>query len=379
MEDIQKLDWGQITPLNFPFSDYEYLLALETSQSVGSETGWIPHYLTVWQGVELVGATFVYLKTNSYGEYIFDWEWADAYHRCALPYYPKLVSAIPFTPATGAKILLHPNADRDAVSRALISAMLALAEEKGCHSVNCLFLPPEEVPHFSERGFLIRHSFQYHWFNREYVDFSDFLDHLKTKRKKQIVREREQLIARGLEIRVVTGEAIRPRHAGIMYRFYLSTIDKMGAYPYLTSRFFDTVMATMKDRLVLILAYDRGTEIAGTINYRKGDHLYGRYWGADEYVRHLHFELCYYQSIDYAIRNKITLFEAGAQGEHKFPRGFLPERNYSAHWIFHARFRTAIAQFINEEKALIGRLIDDKLGSSPYHQQIPGSGRVSTD
>ena len=378
MKNIQKQDWDQITSLNFPFSDYEYLLALETSQSVGSETGWIPHFLTVWQGVELVGATFVYLKTNSYGEYIFDWAWADAYHRYALPYYPKLVSAIPFTPATGTKILLRPNADREAVSRALISAMLALAEEKGCHSVHGLFLPREEVAQFSERGFLIRHSFQYHWFNREYRDFSDFLDHLKTKRKKQIIREREQLIARGFEIRVVTGEAILPRHTGIMYRFYLSTIDKMGGYPYLTPRFFDTVMETMKDRLVLIFAYDRGKEIAGTINYRKGDHLYGRYWGADEYVRNLHFELCYYQSIDYAIRNNITLFEAGAQGEHKFPRGFLPELNYSAHWIFHPQFRTAIAQFIGEEKALIGRFIDDKLGRSPYHRQIQGSGRGST-
>ena len=174
-------------------------------------------------------------------------------------------------------------------------------------------------------------------------------------------------MARGLEIAVLTGEAIVPRHAGIMYRFYLSTIEKMGAYPYLTPGFFDTVMETMKDRLVLILAYDRGTEIAGTINYRKGDHLYGRHWGADEDVRNLHFELCYYQPIDYAIRNKITLFEAGAQGGHKFPRGFLPELNYSAHWIYHPRFR-AIAQFINEEKVLINRFIADKLGRSPYRQ-----------
>ncbi|MCI0557116.1 MAG: GNAT family N-acetyltransferase, partial [Nitrososphaera sp.] len=187
MKDIQKQDWGQISSVSFPFSDYEYLLALETSQSVGGATGWIPYYVTVWRGSELVGANCAYLKTNSYGEYIFDWAWVAAYHRFALPYYPKLVSAIPFTPATGAKILLHPHADRVAVSHALISAMLALAEEHGCHSVHGLFLPPEEVPHFADKGFLIRHSFQYHWFNREYRDFSDFLDHLKTRRRKQIV------------------------------------------------------------------------------------------------------------------------------------------------------------------------------------------------
>ncbi len=351
---------------DFPFSGYDYLRALEHSKSVGGESGWSPLYLTVVSGGALQGASYLYSKDNSYGEYIFDWEWVRAYHQHGVPYFPKLLSAVPFTPATGPKLLFAEGADRDRVAAALIAAALGEMETSNQSSLHYLFLSPEEIPFFEKAGFQIRHSFQYHWENQEYAGFEDFLGALKPRKRKQIEREREQLREAKLEIRALTGGELTQAHAKLFYQFYLSTISKMGAIAYLTESFFTEVFETMRDQIVLFWAEDGGEPVAGSLCYFIGNTLFGRYWGSSRDVRNLHFELCYYGPIEWAIGRGITRFEAGAQGEHKIARGFTPALTYSAHWIRHPQFREAIGRFIEAEKTAIARLFDDMEAHSPF-------------
>ena len=359
--------WRALEPPDFPFFDYEFLRALERSGSIGGGSGWSPVYLVCKDDLGgVLGALPLYLKTHSYGEYIFDWEWAHAYRQHGLPYYPKLVAAVPFTPATGPKLLVRPDADRAAVTRALLDAARGLGEERRVSSSHALFLPEEELDEFVEHGFAVRHSVQFHWRNRSYGAFSDYLDAMMSKRRRQVARERRQL--EGVEIERLTGSELCPEHAATMYRFYLSTSDRKWGSPYLTGAFFAEVFRTMGDRILLILARDRGTgrPIAGALNFFKGRTLYGRYWGTTEERRNLHFELCYYQAIEFAIERRLALFEAGAQGEHKLARGFLPSLTYSAHAIHHPDFRRAIEDYINVEKKILAEDMADYAQHDPY-------------
>jgi uncharacterized protein len=348
--------WRALEPWDFPFFDLEFLHALERSGSIGPGSGWEPVYLVCRdekEGGRILGALCLYLKTDSYGEYIFDWEWARAYEDHGLPYYPKLVAAVPFTPATGAKLLVRPDADRTAVTGALLDSVQSLAAELGVSSSHALFLPEEELAYFAGCGFAVRHSLQFRWHNRGYGAFSDYLDALISKRRRQISRERRQL--EGLAIERLTGAALANEHAVIMHRFYLATFERKWGFPYLTGSFFEEVFRTMGDRILLVLARDEATRraLAGALFFFKGRTLYGRYWGAAEKRRNLHFELCYYQGIEFAIERGLKLFEAGAQGEHKLARGFLPSLTYSAHAIRHPGFERAIGRYIAEEKELI--------------------------
>ena len=359
--------WRALEPPDFPFFDYEFLRALERSGSIGGGSGWSPVYLVCKDDLGgVLGALPLYLKTHSYGEYIFDWEWAHAYRQHGLPYYPKLVAAVPFTPATGPKLLVRPDADRAAVTRALLAAARRLGEERRVSSSHALFLPEEELDEFIEHGFAVRHSVQFHWRNRGYGAFSDYLDAMMSKRRRQVVRERRQL--EGVEIERLTGSELCPEHAATMYRFYLSTSDRKWGSPYLTGAFFAEVFRSMGDRILLVLARDRGTgrPIAGALNFFKGRTLYGRYWGTTEERRNLHFELCYYQAIEFAIERRLALFEAGAQGEHKLARGFLPSLTYSAHAIHHPDFRRAIEDYINVEKKILAEDMADYAQHDPY-------------
>jgi uncharacterized protein len=359
--------WRALEPPDFPFFDYEFLRALERSGSIGGGSGWSPVYLVCKDDLGgVLGALPLYLKTHSYGEYIFDWEWAHAYRQHGLPYYPKLVAAVPFTPATGPKLLVRPDADRAAVTRALLTAARRLGEERRVSSSHALFLPEEELDEFIEHGFAVRHSVQFHWRNRGYGAFSDYLDAMMSKRRRQVARERRQL--EGVEIERLTGSELSPEHAATMYRFYLSTSDRKWGSPYLTGAFFAEVFRTMGDRILLVLARDRGTgrPIAGALNFFKGRTLYGRYWGTTEERRNLHFELCYYQAIEFAIERRLALFEAGAQGEHKLARGFLPSLTYSAHAIHHPDFRRAIEDYINVEKKILAEDMVDYAQHDPY-------------
>ncbi len=371
LTDISKADWSELIGQDFPFSEYEYLLSMEDGGCVGNKSGWVPCYLTLWEEKKLLGAIYLYVKNNSYGEYIFDWGWANAYMQHGESYYPKLVSAVPFTPATGNKILIHPEADRKKVSALLLKTGVDLMAKWQCSSLHFLFIPLSEVPIFEEAGFLVRHSTQYHWKNRDYPDFETFLNTLKGKRRKEILRERRKIKEQEIEIQVLTGDDLAVEHSHIMYEFYLSTIYKMGAIDYLSLEFFERVFRKMKDQIVLVLAKSNDKWVAGSLNYHKGKGLYGRYWGCLEEFKNLHFELCYYQTIEYAIAHQIQLFEAGAQGKHKVQRGFLQEITYSAHWIRHDGFRGAISDFIEQEKNDISDSIEYGKSHQPYKPECP--------
>ena len=370
IEDVDRETWRGLEPPEFPFFDFEFLRALERSGSIGERNGWEPAYLVCWEGGSALGALCLYLKTDSFGEYIFDWEWARAYQQYGLSYFPKLVAAVPFTPATGPKLLVSPDVDistRARVTNALLGAAEDLATEYRVSSSHALFLPEEELGEFTSRGFTVRHSLQFHWHNRDYESFSDYLGALSGKRRRQILRERRQLEGHGLEILHLTGDALLPEHATLMHRFYLATQDGKWGVPYLNRMFFEEIFRTMKDRTLLILARDQaGRPVAGALFLLKDRSLFGRYWGAAEHVRNLHFELCYYQAIDYAIGRGFELLEAGAQGEHKLARGFLPSLTYSAHKIRDPAFGRAIGEYIESEKKMLRGVIEEYASHDPY-------------
>jgi uncharacterized protein len=370
MEDVDRETWRTLEPPEFPFFDFEFLRALERSGSIGRRSGWSPAYLVCKNGADVLGALCLYLKTDSYGEYIFDWEWARAYRQYGLSYYPKLVAAVPFTPATGPKLLVKPDLDvatRTRVTKALLEAADDLGTEYSVSSSHALFVPQEELSEFTGRGFTVRHSLQFHWHNRDYETFSDYLAALSGKRRRQISRERRQLGDEGLEILHLTGDALLPEHAALMHGFYLATLDGKWGVPYLNRAFFDEVFKTMRDRTMLVLASDgAGIPVAGALFFLKDRSLFGRYWGTMQHRRNLHFELCYYQAIEFAIGRGFKLFEAGAQGEHKLARGFLPSLTYSAHKIRDPAFRRAIGEYIESEKEMLAGVMEEYASHDPY-------------
>ena len=370
LREVPPESWNRLIGDSFPFAEYCYLLALEEGHCVGIEPGWEPRYLTLWEGKQLQAACYLYRKTNSNGEYIFDWDWANAYQRYGQRYFPKLTSAVPFTPATGPKLLVAADASNPReLQRQLLASALELAQQEGCSSLHFLFIPAEEREIYEAAGLLLRHSFQFHWQNQGYGSFEDFLSRLRSKRRKEILRERRQVQEQGLEIILLRGEEIEPKLCRVMYDFYLTTIDRKWAMPYLSYEFFQYIFTHFRDQLVLALARKQGRWVAGTINYHKGPHLFGRYWGCRQDFRSLHFELCYYRLIEYAIEQGVQRFEAGAQGAHKIQRGFLPNLTYSAHWIAHPAFHRAIGEFIEEEKRSIQSNIEENPELSPYRQE----------
>ncbi len=370
LREVAPESWNRLIGDAFPFAEYDYLLALEEGHCVGIEPGWEPRYLTLWEGKQLQAACYLYRKTNSNGEYIFDWDWANAYQRYGQRYFPKLTSAVPFTPATGPKLLVAADASNPReLQQQLLASALELAQQEGCSSLHFLFIPAEEREIYEAAGLLLRHSFQFHWQNQGYGSFEDFLSRLRSKRRKEILRERRQVQEQGLEVILLRGEEIEPKLCRVMYDFYLTTIDRKWAMPYLSYEFFQYIFTHFRDQLVLALARKQGRWVAGTINYHKGPHLFGRYWGCRQDFRSLHFELCYYRLIEYAIEQGVQRFEAGAQGAHKIQRGFLPNLTYSAHWIAHPAFHRAIGEFIEEEKRSIQSNIEDNPELSPYRQE----------
>ncbi len=367
--DLGSETWRTLEPPGFPFFDFEFLRALERSGSVGRRSGWSPAYLVCSEGRQVLGALCLYSKSDSYGEYIFDWEWARAYQQYGLSYYPKLVAAVPFTPATGPKLLVRHGVDdgtRERVKGALLDAAEELGDHYGVSSSHALFVPEAELGDFEGRGFMVRHSLQFHWHNRGYEDFEDYLGALSGKRRRQILRERRQLDGE-LEIEHLTGEALLPGHAALMHRFYLATLDGKWGVPYLNGAFFDEVFRTMRERILLVLARDAdGSPVAGALFFFKDRSLFGRYWGAAQERRNLHFELCYYQAIEFAIERGFGLLEAGAQGEHKLARGFLPSLTYSAHDIRDPGCRLAIRDYVESEKEMLAGVMKDYATHDPY-------------
>ncbi|MBC7532194.1 MAG: GNAT family N-acetyltransferase [Oligoflexus sp.] len=362
--------WRTLESADFPFNDFEFFAALEDSGCVGKGSGWQAIYMLAENDVgKALGVLYAFVKQHSYGEYIFDWEWANFYQAHGVEYYPKLLTAVPFTPATGPRVLVAKGEHQDEVRSHLIKAAIEISRNSGLSSYHALFIEEEEVPAFEAEGLAIRHSTQYHWRNRNYRDFQDFLDSLVGKRRRDIVRERNRAQSHGLLIECLSGSQLKPEHAKIMESLYQTTTDKKNAIAYLQGGFFERVFETMADRIVLVMASRDGEAVAAALNFQKGKKLYGRYWGSYAQFQDLHFELCYYQTIDYALRNGIEVFEAGAQGEHKVQRGFLPSLTYSAHKIFDPRFAEPIKNFVRDERLAIDAAMKEM--SSPFKLARP--------
>lgn len=367
--NISPESWGCLQAPDFPFTDYAFLSSLEEAHCLGDRTGWTPIYITAWINDRLTGALVLFAKDNSYGEFIFDFGWADAAYNAGINYYPKIISAIPFTPATGSKFLIDFNCSRNEqalTKQALLQASKEFIHSAGVSSIHHLFIPESEISFFKSQGFFIRNSFQYHWSNKNYANFDSFLNSLTGKRRREASRERSQVVKQGIRIEQLTGAQLTQSHADIMHGFYQSTMDKKQGFEFLTGDFFKLIFETMKDKILLVLAYHDDQPVAGALNFIGTQRLFGRYWGCRAQYRSLHFEVCYYQGIKYCIEQKLPLFEAGAQGEHKFQRGFLPTLTYSAHQINHPGLRHAITEFVDREKKQLELVFADYDRHSPY-------------
>lgn len=367
-EDLSKIaaqEWNALVSAGNPFLEYEFLRNLELSGSLGKETGWEAHYFTAKKSGELAAALVLYLKENSYGEFIFDFEWARIHHQYGRPYYPKGIVAIPFTPVTGERFLLRKG-EGDAAKEAILQALLTWADERGLSSLHFLFLKEEECAFLEARGFSKRTHYQFHWKNNGYQCFEDYLADLQHKRKNQILRERRRVAALGLKIHILQGDEIQEEHLEAMWHLSARVfIQKSGDYPYLTESFFKNIYQNFRQHTVMVMVQEGDAWVAGSINFTKGKNLYGRYWGVAGDYPFLHFECCFYRLIEYAIENKIELFEAGAQGEQKFFRGFETCATYSMHWIREPVLKQAIEAFLKEEANQVQRLIADYNAISP--------------
>ncbi|WP_314373478.1 GNAT family N-acetyltransferase [Sphingomonas paucimobilis] len=342
-------EWDACAGTANPFVSHAFLTALEESHSVGGRSGWTPAPIVV-DGPDGRPAAIApaYLKAHSQGEYVFDHGWADAWERAGGRYYPKLQIASPFSPVPGPRLLLRD----PALAPALIAAIEAVTDQNELSSAHVTFVTPEQVPHFEAAGWLIREGVQFHWHNDGYARFDDFLEALASRKRKAIRKERAAAVE-GLTIRHLSGAEIGPEHWDAFWAFYQDTGSRKWGRPYLTRAAFDRIGARLGDKVLLILAERDGVPIAGALNLIGEDALYGRYWGATEEVPFLHFELCYYQAIDAAIARGLKTVEAGAQGEHKLARGYVPVPTFSAHYIPHPAFRRAVAEFVEREREAI--------------------------
>lgn len=354
-----------------PFLSHEFLNGLESSGCVHPDTGWEPNHLVLYGDDDgsnaPLGAIPLYLKYHSWGEYVFDWAWANAYERAGLDYYPKLLCAVPFTPVTGPRLLIDPaQPDPDKVRAALAHGLITLAKDSGASSLHVLFTTEQDTDALEQKGLMRRTGNQFHWRNNNYENFAHYLTSFTAVKRKKILRERRRVREAGIYMEVHSGDSLERRHWDAMYGFYRLTVYNHGAAAYLNRDFFDYLQEHMVDRAVIVLAWDGQRYVGGTLNILGADALYGRYWGAAEYYDGLHFEACYYQPIEYCIENGIGRFEAGAQGEHKLSRGLLPTPTYSTHWLRDTRFRHAIADFLQAETEHVGRYSDVLHGHTPF-------------
>ena len=347
-----------------PFTTHRFLAALEASGSVGRGTGWQPAHLVARDGAAVVGVAPLYLKTHSQGEYIFDHHWADAWQRAGGRYYPKLQSAVPFTPATGPRLI----ADSPAVQAALLAAMAEVAGQAGFSSAHVTFCTEAERRLGEAQGWLGRTTTQYHWQNDGYADYEDFLSRLSSRKRKALRKERARANEFGGGIRALRGDEIAPRHWDAMWAFYQDTGGRKWGRPYLTRAFFEALHETMRYDCLLVIAERDGRPVAGALNLIGADTLYGRYWGCVEDHPFLHFELCYHRAIDWAIAHELARVEAGAQGEHKLARGYLPAATHSIHWIADPGFRAALAAHLEDEDAAVGDDMAETAAFGPYRR-----------
>jgi predicted N-acyltransferase len=351
-----------------PFVSHAFFLALEKSNSACARTGWGPRHLIAKRDGKIVGVVPCYLKSHSQGEYVFDRGWADAYERAGGQYYPKLQASVPFTPATGPRLLIRDPADVERVGAALAGGLVGLAEATEASSVHVTFARENEWKFLAEKGFLQRTDQQFHFHNPGYASFDDFLATLNSRHRKAIKRERRDALANGITIHALTGQGITEDAWDAFFAFYMETGSRKWGRPYLTRAFYTEIAATMARDVVLIMARREGRWIAGAINFIGSDTLFGRHWGAVEHHPFLHFEVCYYQAIDFAIARGLKTVEAGAQGEHKIARGYLPQTTYSAHYIADRGFRKAVADYLKHERAHVAAAVRELTEAGPFRK-----------
>ncbi len=363
LTEIPAAEWNALSGgIANPFLRHEFLSALEAHGCVGEKWGWHPRHLLLRDDSgKLIGALPLYLKENSYGELVFDWSWAEAYQRSGRRYYPKLVSAVPYSPVTGPRFL--------GAGRELLRAAMEMAAKEELSSLHLLFLDEADAEFCRTEKLPLRYDVQFHWNNRGWGDFDDFLNDFTSKRRKQVRRERRRVIEQGITIRVVDGHTASDTDWSDFHRFYRDTFERRGGHATLTLPFFRELAETMPEALVLMLAEHEGKTVAGALSLRSSDTLYGRHWGCDERFDNLHFELCYYQGIDYCLREGLSRFEPGAQGEHKVWRGFEPTLTRSAHWIREADFAEAVAGYCEREEEAIREYAEEMRGHLPFRDQ----------
>ncbi|MCH8183090.1 MAG: N-acetyltransferase [Proteobacteria bacterium] len=368
--------WDACAGTANPFVRHAFLKALEDSKSVCAEAGWAPYHLLIEDDAGAPAAVApMYVKGHSQGEYIFDHAWAHAYERAGGRYYPKLLIAVPFTPATGPRLLVRPDQDRKAMQGNLIVAGVQAAQQLELSSLNVNFPTEDEWNTLGEAGFLQRTGEQFHWLNEGYETFDDFLDALTSRKRKAIRKERRESLTGDVSIEAVSGSGLTEAHWDAFYQFYVDTGNRKWGQPYLNREFFSLLGQAMPDSVVLIMATRGGRFVAGALNLRGADTLFGRYWGCIEDHRFLHFEVCYYQAIEYAITHGLARVEAGAQGPHKLSRGYLPVHTYSAHWIGDPGFRRAVKDYLEHERAEVDQDIGILDAHSPFKKPPPGAER----
>lgn len=367
IESIGPEVWNTLCGTDYPFLRYEFLHALEHSGSVGKGTGWLPLHLTLKKGDTTLAVMPLYLKQHSYGEYVFDWAWADAYARYGLDYYPKLVTSIPFTPAYGPRI--GSQLPLEQIIPAIKEAIPQIAERFDASSWHGLFAPTDTIEGFADDHFMRRLGSQYHWCNQDYRDFDHFLERFSSRKRKNLRKERKKVIEQGVTLKTFVGSEITDTLLHRFYHFYQITYLKRGRKGYLTPEFFTRLRDTMPDQLVLVAAFKGDDAVAGALSLRSESTLYGRYWGCLEEYDSLHFETCYYQGIEYCIREGLKRFDPGAQGEHKIQRGFEPIETWSVHWIKEAGFQEPIARFLAEEEEMMREQIAELTTWLPFKQE----------
>jgi len=368
MAQVDCTVWNRLAGDAYPFLRHEFLSALEQSGSVSEQTGWEPAHLLVTEADALVAFMPLYLKRHSWGEYVFDHQWAQAYQQHGIDYYPKWLTAIPLTPCQGERIVFAEAVNPIEVMQALLDFIKQLSDKLGISSWHCLFPVEQQAELLRSLGLSIREGVQFHWFNRGYGDFNDFLQTLNAGKRKMLKRERRRVSEQGVSLLSIAGPDVSEVQWRAFFQFYTMTYLKRGSQPYLNPAFFQQIAATMGEQLLLVLAVKDDNYIAAALSFVGADTLYGRYWGCHEEYNSLHFEVCYYQGLDYCIEHGLKRFDSGAQGEHKIARGFEPITTYSAHWIKDARFAKAIDHFLVREQQAMRLYKQDAASYLPFKQ-----------
>jgi predicted N-acyltransferase len=353
-----------------PFISHDFLASLELSKSATAKTGWMPQHLVAEEDGKIVGVVPCYLKSHSRGEYVFDRGWAEAFENAGGSYYPKIQVSVPFTPATGRRLLVRPGAASADVANGLLQGLRELCGGRRASSAHITFMPENEYELAAAQGYLQRTDQQFHWENADHATFDDFLAALASRKRKLIKRERRDAVANNIEIVRLTGADLTEAAWDAFFAFYMETGSRKWGRPYLTREFYSLIGERMADKVLLVMAKRAGKYIAGAINFIGSDTLYGRHWGAIEHHPFLHFEICYYQAIEFAIARKLRRVEAGAQGEHKLARGYLPKTTYSAHYIADPSFRRAVADYLTRERAYVAAAGEELGGLSPYRKDL---------